>query len=814
MTDTNPNADRLFARVSRMAGGVGLLLPLLCAPGVRAQTLFEVGAYTLSDTASRALLAQTPRATASLPSERLGGGITLPLGPPAESPRDLVVANDKTGARIVLSGIPGTRDSLRLTPLLLAELSASGLGGAPAYRCLLVRGLGSAAPAVEAAFTVPAPQTPVRRPVFRYGPKGENRLAGPGERQLIRVSLMAPTYHPADTSPATLETIRHLAETNAFEVYHYALPDGSVYAYHPPLRPQAVVETLQVGDFTVDLTYAFNETQKGAIRFAFQAWSDRLTAMMPIHLTLGFAALGGGTLAEASSSFVSDGQYAYPLTVYNHIQGEDAYPDDPDYGITFNSNYAFHYGTNDVCPSGYIDFATVLLHEVTHGLGFTDTLYSDGTYLLGLPSLWETCLYYNGSRLNTLTASQRAAALTSQALYWDGTAAKEANGGTRIQIYAPSTYAPGSTASHWDTGVTFTTFMKYAIGTGTQIRTINEREVGALEDVGWAVAPPPSDDPVTDDVEAHTAFAIDSAPPWSFLDADQSYTYGIEDVSFSNDTSRMAFIVFDPGQTSPPLTDPDWAAYSGSQYFACFASTAAPNDDWMVSPQLDFGRPVTFAFKAKSVTDTYGLERFRVGYSTNETFSTANFIPVTAAPYVQAPTSWTAYSYTMPSNTRYVALQCVSDDAFVFMVDDLYYGVPLTARGTPRYWLDQYGLVSGGDYEAADAADPDLDGFDNGWEYRLGLHPGASNTCALVIESVAAHADQFITTVLRTVTGATLPEGPYGSLLLHAADFPGDAFTPLEGTAVTGASAFDAAGRRTYTNQVQGAARFFRARLE
>ena len=145
MTDTNPNADRLFARVSRMAGGVGLLLPLLCAPGVRAQTLFEVGAYTLSDTASRALLAQTPRATASLPSERLGGGITLPLGPPAESPRDLVVANDKTGARIVLSGIPGTRDSLRLTPLLLAELSASGLGGAPAYRCLLVRGLGSAA---------------------------------------------------------------------------------------------------------------------------------------------------------------------------------------------------------------------------------------------------------------------------------------------------------------------------------------------------------------------------------------------------------------------------------------------------------------------------------------------------------------------------------------------------------------------------------------------------------------------------------------------------------------------------------------------
>jgi len=51
-----------------------------------------------------------------------------------------------------------------------------------------------------------------------------------------------------------------------------------------------------------------------------------------------------------------------------------------------------------------------------------------------------------------------------------------------------------------------------------------------------------------------------------------------------------------------------------------------------------------------------------------------------------------------------------------------------TSAGTPYAWLDQYGLVSGGNYEAADAADVDGDGLTAGEEYVSGTVPtnGAS----------------------------------------------------------------------------------------
>ena len=46
-----------------------------------------------------------------------------------------------------------------------------------------------------------------------------------------------------------------------------------------------------------------------------------------------------------------------------------------------------------------------------------------------------------------------------------------------------------------------------------------------------------------------------------------------------------------------------------------------------------------------------------------------------------------------------------------------------TAQGTPHSWLDLYGLVTGGDYEAADLLDSDGDGKLNWEEYRDGTDP-------------------------------------------------------------------------------------------
>ncbi len=108
----------------------------------------------------------------------------------------------------------------------------------------------------------------------------------------------------------------------------------------------------------------------------------------------------------------------------------------------------------------------------------------------------------------------------------------------------------------------------------------------------------------------------------------------------------------------------------------------------------------------------------------------------------------------------------------------------------------------------------DSDAFDVPTEYRLGLSPVSPNTFGFVIESVDVSGSQLVTVVRRAVTGELSPDGMHGTLVLRAAESLGAGFTNIAATAVTGGTAFDAQGRRAYTNTVNGASRFFRAVIE
>lgn len=172
---------------------------------------------------------------------------------------------------------------------------------------------------------------------------------------------------------------------------------------------------------------------------------------------------------------------------------------------------------------------------------------------------------------------------------------------------------------------------------------------------------------ITDDFESYANFTINPTGTWSFNDVDQSATYGFENYSFDNAYSAMAYIVFNPSATTPVLSDT--LAHSGSKVLACFAATTPPNNDWVISPDLG-GATGTLSFYAKSYTDEYGLERMKVGYSTTTSDPSA-FTFIQTGNYVGVPVDWTLYNYTFPAGTRYVAINCVSNDAFIFCVDDV-----------------------------------------------------------------------------------------------------------------------------------------------
>ncbi|MBO7444838.1 MAG: choice-of-anchor J domain-containing protein [Bacteroidales bacterium] len=174
---------------------------------------------------------------------------------------------------------------------------------------------------------------------------------------------------------------------------------------------------------------------------------------------------------------------------------------------------------------------------------------------------------------------------------------------------------------------------------------------------------------ITDDFESYANFTVNPASPWTFVDVDGAGTYGFQGISFENSGSPMAFIVmnFDESVIGAQMSV---GAHSGSKFLACFAATTPPNDDWIISPELT-GAAGTITFYALTYTANYGLERMRV-LTSSTTNDVSSFSPISEGAYVSVPDGeWTEYTYNYPAGTKYVAINCVSNDAFIFMLDDI-----------------------------------------------------------------------------------------------------------------------------------------------
>lgn len=177
---------------------------------------------------------------------------------------------------------------------------------------------------------------------------------------------------------------------------------------------------------------------------------------------------------------------------------------------------------------------------------------------------------------------------------------------------------------------------------------------------------------MTDDLEDYDSWAIDEAGDWGFIDGDGAETYVFNGLDFPGAGSPMAFIV---GDASTEGFDQaiGFAAHSGNKSFASFASTVAPNDDWLISPAL-CGDAQAISFWAKTYTDQYGKESFELWTSTTGT-DRADFTLFEEQDDNSAavPTEWTEFTYNLPAGTKYFAIRCTSNDQFIFMVDDITY---------------------------------------------------------------------------------------------------------------------------------------------
>lgn len=168
----------------------------------------------------------------------------------------------------------------------------------------------------------------------------------------------------------------------------------------------------------------------------------------------------------------------------------------------------------------------------------------------------------------------------------------------------------------------------------------------------------------TDDFESYTSWATSGVGDWTFVDADGDYIGGLQNISLPGITGRQSFFVLD--STLPALYDNDtFKASSGKKYLANMF-TGKVVDDWAITPRLS-GEAQTVTFMARSYHEDYP-ETFQILYSTTDV-KTSSFTLLST--HNNLPNSWEKFTVNLPEGARYMAIRCISDNAFMLFIDDV-----------------------------------------------------------------------------------------------------------------------------------------------
>ncbi len=233
-----------------------------------------------------------------------------------------------------------------------------------------------------------------------------------------------------------------------------------------------------------EVTYIGFEDQpeaQAAFQRAVDIWSQHLASTVPIKVRANWTNLGNdGVLGSAGTNGrfrnlpnqpVANSWYSSALA--DAISGTDRWttppnnqPDAPDIITNFNSSFAsWYFGVDGNTPSSRYDFVTVVLHELGHGLGFQGSARVTGTAPNtvgshsegGLPFIYDRFVEdQNGvAMLDAATypnnSAELSAFLRSNNAFFDGPfsrATLAAASGLPPRIYAPTTWAQGSSYSH------------------------------------------------------------------------------------------------------------------------------------------------------------------------------------------------------------------------------------------------------------------------------------------------------------------------------------------------------------------------------
>ncbi len=324
-------------------------------------------------------------------------------------------------------------------------------------------------------------------------------------------------------------------------------PSETVVKNPPP--QEFLLHAPQTANITVNYNGVWDAEAQNAFEYAVSIWETQITSSVPIiveaeweDLGNNSGILGGARAATLHSDFPNAplSNTLYPVALANKISGTDLYAG-VDILAVFNSAFPNWYFGTDGNPGGSIDFASVVLHEIGHGLGFFGLMRygSDcGGSNLGcwapqqsnIPGIYDRFAENEaGTPLLSFPnySPELGEQLTSNVVYFDGPNANAANGNTRVPLVTTifGNWQPGSSYSHLAESFngTANALMTYSLGAFEANHNPGPVMLGMFADMGWAIsAPIPTSTPTPTVTPLGTCVPVTSIPPQATPVGDQT----------------------------------------------------------------------------------------------------------------------------------------------------------------------------------------------------------------------------------------------------------------------------------------------------